>query len=925
MKLITFLLAFVITINLNAQTGKVYPKTNIKKGVLKNGLTYYIYNNPSSRGKRSYYLIQNVGAILEEDDQNGISHFLEHMCFKGTKNFPGNSIFEMFEKKGLVSCVNANTGIDRTVYHFVNVPTKYSMLCDKCLFALRDWCSEVLFPQKDIDTERYVILEEKRTRNTSDWRLYMKDTEASLCNSKYTERDVIGTEKVIKSVNHDDFVEYYNKWYRTDLQAIVVMGDVDVYKTENKIKNLFSNIPRKQNPAKRYQITVPDNKEPVYKKVIESEAKTKEIRIRFRHDLAFDIDAKNMRCLIDQLAKERIRRILKKVSNSDILSIGIYNRSIAQQYFDFGIDLRYKKNPKKSLIMAIGILKDILENGFTQEEYDKVKKDITNYYINNKNSYAYIRNENHLERIIANYINEEDLYDYGTELKLFKKFVKNLKLEDIKKEVNNLYSGSNKCIMVVNNDTTGILSKDEILQIEKTTKSKKYDLKKKDVEDVDLMEKSVKNLKGSKIIKKSKLDIEYASVWTLKNGAKVVYKNCDVNGNNILIYGGSQGGSSVLTGDDLYHAQMYPLFSSAFGIESMSKDDFKHFRNKHRLVYKAGISQTNEDIAIRCSYNNVEQAFQLLYNVLENPKIYKEKFDIIKKKLNDNLNISIKQYNSKLRDTLSALKYGSRYSTITPETVDKVSMEKMEQMFKERFTNVGDFTFYIIGCIGEGAAKKLVEKYIGSISTKDKHEKFKKLENEFPKGDTKIRLKYNIESKKSGVTHILNYHGDLSDKKNVCFSFINLYLQDKLTKVIRHLASGTYNVDVRYFKQSKALNSHGFEIQFDCDPERAEELTKTLRLALKTIAERGMEKVDLDIIKKPYKKERHGPKVRIRKDIKYYMSVLRPYIEEGKDITDINYNHDIFESIDIDYANKVLKTFLKNADVLDVIYSPVNL
>lgn len=916
---------FLLTFNIKAQTGKVYPKTNIKKGVLKNGLTYYIYNNPSSKGKISYYLIQNVGAILEDDNQNGLSHFLEHMCFNGTNNFPGKSIIEMFEEKNLMRCLNAQTGIDKTVYHFIDVPTKYTALCDNCFLVLYDWCCGVTFPQKKINTERLVILEEKRTRNTPEWRLHRQNIEATLCNSKYTERDIIGTEQVIKNSNHNDFVTYYNKWYRPDLQSIVIIGDVDVYKTEMKIKNLFSTLEKKINPAKRYHITVPDNKETIYKQIVDSEIMEKEIRIKFRHNLKFDSDFKNMRLIIDNIIQKRIKKILKEKSQDYIKYLKISSNNIAQDYFNFGIKLGYKKNKaREALATTFSIYKDILKNGFTKEEFDKIKEDIIKYYTQYSNSYSSLPNNLHIVNIENNFINNEDIIDYKSKLKQFKKFIKKIKLDDVRKEINKLYSGPNKSIVVIDKDTNDILSKNEILEIEKDTNSKKYnaDENKEDSKFSKIDSILTNDIKFSEIVKKEKLKIENASMWTLKNGAKIIYKECNYNGNGIFIHGYSPGGNSLLSNSDLYNAYFFKSVFSSLGIEGIEKKDLESYLSKNKIKYNLRINEDSESISMQSNYKNIEKSFKVLYNLFENPVFYEKKYNEVIDKIKEKFKNSIGTYEARLQDTLASLRYGNRHMSLDSNLFKNISIQEMNKVYRNRFSNASDFTFYIVGGVGEAKAKKLVEKYIGSISSIKKQESYKEIKHQFPTGETNIALKYDMGTPKSGVFHILNSHKDLSDKEKMCFKFLNIYLKDKLTKVIRHLENGTYNVVTNFYSGSKSLNNYGFYIQFDCDPARAKQLNNMLKLTLTTIAERGMQQIDLDLLKKPYEKEKPDPNAKRLKDIRYYLFALKAHIEEDKDITDINYQRNIFDSIDLKYINQILKDFLQKSDLLNVTYYP---
>lgn len=920
MRFIIFFISLIISINLSAQTGKVYPNTNIKKGSLKNGLTYYIYKNPSCKGKRSFYLIQNVGAILEEDNQNGISHFLEHMCFNGTKYFPNDALFEMFDAKNLRGCVNANTGIDQTVYHFIDVPTKYSSLCDKCLLAMRDWCDRVTFAQEKINSERLVILEEKRTRNTFRTRFMWSNAKATLCNSKYNKRDIIGTEEVIKSVNRKDFIEYYNTWYRPDLQAIVVIGDLDIYEMEKKIKNLFSSMTVRKNPKERYHINVPNNKEIVYKKIIDKESELSQIRIKYRHKTKYDIQTKYHRKIINLIIRRRLEKIFKKDKDTPIKSLNILSKAIAQGYYNYGIEVGYKKGKAKEAIrLAVSINKEILEKGFTQKEYNGVVKDLIDALTAYKNSYNYLSNNIHFDRIKKNFINKEDILDFKTELKKFKKIVSNTNIEDLKSIVNNLYSGSNKSIVIVDKNDENILTKEEILDIEKNTSSKEY------IEEDDKKDKiTLPSLKKKyKTIKKEDLGIENVSMWTLENGAKVVFKECNTNGNVIAIRAYSKGGYYSLNETQMLNAKLYRNLDDCISLNNLSIDDFIQFKKDNKIAHSINITPTSEYMMFKCKYKNVTETFKLLYNLFENPTFDKKSFERLKGFYINGWKSTKDLYQFKLSDTIYQLRFGNKYKYINEQNLKDVSVEEFEKAYRNVFSNARNFVFEIVGGISQSKAKVLAQIYIGAIKSNKEKEIYKRPVSQFPKGYTKVRLKYDMISKKAGVKHILNMSKKLTKKEQICyFGIIAQYLQDKLNKVIRTLESGTYGVQVNSELSDDDTYNYGFSIDFDCDPERAEDLNKTLKMALGVIKENGIQNIDLKLLKKPYEKIKRVDADKVVKGMKYYLKVIKTYVENGEDITNPNVTRETIDEIDLDYVNKTLKEFLENADVIDLIYFP---
>ena len=287
MKTLVAALLMVFAVNLSAQQMQPLPlDPKIRYGKLENGLSYYIRHNEEPKQRAEFHIAQNVGAILEKDEQNGLAHFLEHMAFNGTKNFPDKGIINYFEKQGVKFGydINAYTSLDETVYRLSNVPSARQGLLDSALLVLHDWSGFITLKEEEIDNERGVIREEWRTGNNASRRMFRKSNELRYPGSQYSKRDVIGDTAVINNFSYDALRAYYKKWYRPDQQAIVIVGDVDVDLMENKIKEMFADIPKKENFGERPVYEIENNKEPIVALVTDPEASQTQIRIDFKKD-----------------------------------------------------------------------------------------------------------------------------------------------------------------------------------------------------------------------------------------------------------------------------------------------------------------------------------------------------------------------------------------------------------------------------------------------------------------------------------------------------------------------------------------------------------------------------------------------------------------------------------------------------------------
>lgn len=904
-----------------AQSGKVYAKTNIKKGVLKNGLTYYLYNNPRSRGHVNFYLVQNVGAVLEDDSQDGLAHFLEHMCFKGTKNFPDNTIMETLKKQGLISSINAYTGLESTVYHITDIPSSKRALLDKSLVILHDWCNELLLEPSKIEAERSVIVEEMRTRRNLALRIKEKTYPYLLNGSEYSKRFVCGTPEIIKNFKRDNLVKFYKDWYRADLQAVVVVGDIDEFEMETKINNLFSSIPMVKDAKPRPKYIIPDNKETYYVQVKDKEIKQGKVGIYFRHDNKVDVDNNFIRIIINQMLRARVYELVK-IDTSNLYSATLANLPVVDNYANYEISVIHKKDKAKcALASLLGMHKDIVNNGFTDEEFKFVTERILKELKQYKDYWNYFPNEQLFKMIRNNFILGLDILDGTSKYKRVQHLIKNLTLEDINTELKKWYSGPNKSIVVLcNGKDKQYLTKQEVLEIEKNAEERKVLPKKENKISENLNLKIIdKEPETTKIKVKKNVGILDAEMWTLANGAKVVYKECNAVPDLISINAVSEGGFSVLNGDNLANAAMFRDFSSVFGLGNFTKEQLQLYMKELEIGYNLSIDKDGEYISGGCRYKNVDKMFQMLYSIFENPTFYEDEYNKIFSDLKRAVKNQPNDYESKLMDTINFYKNGrDRYFKFNESFLNKISFENIKKIYNNRFSDASNFTFYIIGGIGRSSVKKLVNKYIGTITSTNSKETYRKLVNKFPRGYNKLKLNYEMIDKKAGNIYLMNSIADTTDKADLAYFLIESYLLDKVNKVLRFGMNGTYGAKINKYISTKSLNSCGFDLQYDCDPERVVELNKALNATIAIIAKNGMQQQDLDILMKPYK----GMKTNQYMDNDFCYEVLKKYIEKGVDMSSPDFMNNIIDSIDLKYMNTLIKNFFKSARILDIVFVP---
>ncbi|MFT5668933.1 MAG: zinc protease, partial [Vicingaceae bacterium] len=482
-KIVTLLFASILFSGLltQAQNTTTIPlDSKVKHGKLSNGLTYYVMHNEEPKDRASFYFVQNVGAILEEDPQNGLAHFLEHMAFNGLKNFPGKNMLDYLEKNGILfgRDINAYTAQDETVYNISNIPTGNEGLVDSALLVLHDWSGGLLLEDKEIESERGVIHEEWRTRRDANFRLRNATSHVMMNNSKYADRDVIGSLDVIDNFKHQELRDYYEKWYRPDLQAVVIVGDIDAEKIEEKVKALFSKIPMKKNAAERTYTQIEDSKELAYVAAKDKEQKNLSIMWLFRLDLDAVKTEANQRNnmakgMFNQMLSARISEKTKKLECSAMgMQFGGFNLARTK-----GGDYIYVSPKTGKELEAFSEVLTELErikcHGFTASELERTKVQNLRSYESYAANYSKISNDKWAKQLGDLFLKAESFPSLEWKMQFAAKTIPAITLEEVNAFVKS-YSNVNNSALILkgpDNETQAYPTKEELLAVVAKVKS----------------------------------------------------------------------------------------------------------------------------------------------------------------------------------------------------------------------------------------------------------------------------------------------------------------------------------------------------------------------------------------------------------------------------------------------------------------------
>jgi zinc protease len=898
-------------------------------GKLPNGMTYYIRHNEEPKQRASFYIIQNVGAILENDDQNGLAHFLEHMSFNGTKNFPDKGILNMLEKHGVAfgRNINAYTAFTETVYNLSDVPVTNPTLIDSCLLVLHDWSHFLTLSDKEIDLERGVIVEEWRTRRNASFRMQRAMFPVLFKDSKYAVRDVIGDSAIIKHFKYDTLRKFYHDWYRPDLQCIAIVGDLNVDAVEKSIKDMFTSIPAVENPLPRGEDLVPFHKETRFVQIKDKESTNYGVTIYIKHpapkpavkDYAYYRDMYAVNQLFNAMMGTRITELLQKGVPPFTFGSVNFGRFV-RGYNVMSITAGAKPDQEDVALRAIYTeAQRLVRYGFTQGEFDRAKVNLLSQTQSRWKQKDKISNDNYANDVQQHFLMNEPLTSMDFDWQELQKILPTITLEEISAKAKAWIVPENRVIVVTGPDKENakLLSETEALAIMKEVELSDI----KPYEDTKVSTNLIdKPLKGSTIVKSTPLPQFKAVEWTLANHAKVVYRMADYEKDNVMVRGLSWGGTSLLPVNELASAMMLPQFVSMFGVGDFDATTLKKMLTGKIVSLNVGLSELYESFNGSAAPKDFETLMQLLYLQFEKPRFDKEAFQTLKGRFAGMVANMANNPQKVMSDSLQLIltDHNKRTQLVTPKLIDELSFEQMEKIYRERFADAGDFTFFIVGNLDETTVKPLVEKYIGSLTDLPRTETWKDNNIHVPKGKTVREIQVPMQVNKATVVVNYNKPSSFDPRSNLIGEIVVGVLNLRYTEEIREKEGGTYGVRVygaggRLPKAEKSL-----QMMFDAEPERSAHLKSIIYSEIDKIVANGPTAEDLDKTVKNLLKDREQNKLHNN----YWMSTLDKFYRDKINQDDPANFEKILNSLTREDIKKYAAEFFRKADLADLVFLP---
>ncbi len=701
--------------------------TAVRMGKLPNGLTYYIRHNEYPKGQADFYIAQNVGSALEEDHQRGLAHFLEHMCFNGTTNFPGNQLRDWLATVGVRfgANLNAYTGVDETVYNISNVPIARESVQDSCLLILHDWANDLTLDPKEIDKERGVIHEEWRQSNVGQMRILERVLPDLYPTTKYGHRLPIGTMEVVDNFPPKALRDYYEAWYRPDQQAVIVVGDIDVDRIENKIKEMFSSIEMPADAKPRTYEPVPDHKGTLYGIGSDPEQESLMGEIMFLSDPLPKEQKNSMMGYINNYMEAMVTSML----NSRLEEIGSKpDAPFAGASVGFG-DYMISKSKEAMAGFTAAKGNDIIEplqavyreilraqrGGFTHGEYDRAKAKYLSAIEKQYNNRDSRENEDYVQEYVRNFTNGEAIPGIETDWQIIQQLAAMLPVEAINQAMGEIITPDNRAILVIAPEKEGY-----------TLPTKEAIAAALAAVDAETIEPFVDEQKAEPLIPSapvagkivsSKENTTWGTTeWTLSNGAKVIIKSTKFKNDEILFGATGLGGYAGCPADYANSIIAMPLFMGSFGLGTYTNTDLQKYLAGKQAQLSIGIDAYRTTMSGTTTPKDVATLMELIYMGFKDVQFTEDEFAALQKAYAGFL--SNQESNPEYifeRDFRKALYASPFRQTLSSAAIEGAKREQIIKLAHDVTANAANYTFFFVGNIDIEALKPLVETYIASL------------------------------------------------------------------------------------------------------------------------------------------------------------------------------------------------------------------
>ena len=924
-KVLLFIAAVFCALAVFAQKGDlnlndpIKTDPNVVIGKLDNGLTYYIRKNSYPKDRVEFRLAVNAGSNQENDNQQGLAHFTEHMAFNGIEGFPSNSVVDHLRSKGVVfgADLNAYTSFDETVY-MIPMPLDDPGNIDLGLKILRGWAAGLLYDNKEIDEERGVIIEEYRLGLGADDRMRKEYWPVLMAGSRYADRMPIGKLDILQTFEYQVIKDFYHDWYRPDLQAVIVVGDIDVKVVEEKIKTMFGNIPAKQNPRKKETYGIAPNKEPLVAVCTDKEATGSQVELIRKHKHApmkTIGDFRQQLCidLYNAMFDARLEEMTQDPKCPFIGASAGYGDFIGNTDAYAAMAMAKENHIPDALRVLLQEDYRVLKYGFLQTEFDRAKEELLERYEKASKEADKTESARFAVQYINNFLRHDPIPGAKRENTYAKKLMEGITLEEVNALAKNWVTEDNMVAIITAPDKEGVSvpSKDEILNILKDKSLANVQPYVDTYKDQEILEKE--NLKPGKITSVEKIDAVGAEKWTLSNGITVYLKKTDYKNDEILFSASSKGGKSLYPAKDLASADFAADIIDRGGIAGLDYNSLMKKMKGKNVGVSPDINLLTEGFSGSSSPKDLEFFFQYLNAFFTNPRIDENAFQLVMDDTKEQLKMitaqPMYQFLGKLLDAAyNNDPYMKQVFTMDDDYLAQVNFNRAVQIYKERFANPADFNFYFVGNYDEKVMKEYVELYLGSMKTEPNKKENYNLNVLKPRPDkASTQTVYAGTEEQGWMGMIISNPIDWNYRNSIIADMVGEALDIQFVRIVREKMGDVYSPMVQMGASKLPRPEMTLMILLGCDPVKTDKLADASLKILNDFKKKGPDNKTMELIKK----QMLSTRAKNIQTNRFWLSYISNKVNQGEELIAPSEYDNIVNSITkkdmVDFMKKYFK------------------
>lgn len=889
--------------------------SNVRTGVLENGMHYYIRKNAKPENRIELRLAVDAGSMQEDDDQQGLAHFVEHMAFNGTTNFEKNDLINFLEKTGVRfgADLNAYTSFDETVY-MLQLPTDKEGLVDKGLLVMSDWATGITFATEEIDKERGVIQSEWRTGLGANERMRHVWWPKVFYKTRYANRLPIGLMDIIQNAPHDRFRRFYKDWYRPNLQAIIVVGDLDVDEMEKKIIEKFKGLKNPKNPREKKLFEVPDHDETFIAIATDKEATGVNLQMYTKHkaekiNTLDDYRTSLMHQLYNTMLSSRFDEIAQE-NDAPFISAGVGYGNFVRAKDGYFSSAQCKED---GILGSLEILfrenQRVLKYGFTETELERQKLALQKiaerqYKERDKNTSAHLSME-----CVQHFLNDVPLFGEEKEMKLVKEFLPSIKLEEVNALAKKWIIEKNRAIVLTAPDKESIIlpTEDQIRTVLARAKGMEVEPYKDKFLDMPLLAKTPT---AGKVVDSKKIEKDNLALteYTLSNGVRVILKPTDFKNDQILLTAYSPGGHSLYDDKDFLTAQNAADIVDQAGLGAFDMIALDKKLTGATVNIGPYIGELYEGFSGNSSVEDFETMLQLVYLYGTNPRKDKESFERLMDQTKEQLRNASANPMLYFQSEIQKIKTGDhprRKVIPTEEDIDKIDYERVYEIYNDRFSDFSDFTFVFVGNFEPEKIKPQLELYLGALPSTNRKEKGKDVGVKYPTQTSTNNLKKGL-APQANVYMGFVQEEKWSQEKAYHVSSMAKILSIMVRENLREDKGGVYSPYVGGGMSQEPKGVSDVTVFFQCAPEDVETLVAAVKEEVKSLQENGPSEENFNKIRETQRRTRESD---LEKN-SFWLNTLTSYYRTNRNLDEIKGYEELIENLTKEDIQKAAKQFL---------------